>query len=46
MPLVYEPGQRIKYSNAGVAVVGRVVEKVDGRPFAEAFASGCWPRSA
>jgi CubicO group peptidase (beta-lactamase class C family)/D-alanyl-D-alanine dipeptidase len=35
IPLVYEPGQRIKYSNAGVAVVGRVVEKVDGRPFAE-----------
>jgi CubicO group peptidase (beta-lactamase class C family)/D-alanyl-D-alanine dipeptidase len=35
--LVYEPGARIKYSNAAVAVVGRVVEKVDGRPFATAL---------
>lgn len=33
--LVYKPGARTKYSNAGIAVVGRVVEKVSGRPFAE-----------
>ena len=35
VPLVYEPGSKLKYSNAGIAVVGRVVERVDGRPFAK-----------
>jgi len=32
--LVFEPGARTKYSNAGVAVVGAVVERVRGEPFA------------
>lgn len=32
--LVYEPGRHTKYSNAGIAVVGRVIEKVTGRSFA------------
>ena len=32
--LVYEPGTRTKYSNAGIAVVGRVVEKTQQQPFA------------
>src|SRR5262249_26551054 len=32
--LVYEPGSRFKYSNAGVAVVGYVLEKTQGEPFA------------
>jgi CubicO group peptidase (beta-lactamase class C family)/D-alanyl-D-alanine dipeptidase len=32
--LVYEPGTRIKYSNAGVAVAGYVIERLEGRPFA------------
>jgi CubicO group peptidase (beta-lactamase class C family)/D-alanyl-D-alanine dipeptidase len=36
VPLVYEPGTKAKYSNAAIAAVGRVVEKVDGRPFARA----------
>jgi CubicO group peptidase (beta-lactamase class C family)/D-alanyl-D-alanine dipeptidase len=36
IPLVSEPGTNTKYSNAAIAVVGRVVEKVDGRPFARA----------
>jgi CubicO group peptidase (beta-lactamase class C family)/D-alanyl-D-alanine dipeptidase len=36
VPLTYEPGAKIKYSNAAIAVVGRVVEKVDGRPFPQA----------
>jgi serine beta-lactamase-like protein LACTB len=36
VPLVYEPGARTKYSNAAVAVVGQIVERVDGRPFAQA----------
>ena len=31
--LVYKPGTRTKYSNAGIAVVGRVLEKVQGEPF-------------
>jgi len=33
--LVYAPGSKVQYSNAGIAVVGRVVEKVAGKPFAE-----------
>ncbi len=32
--LVYQPGTRTKYSNAGIAVVGRVLEKTQGEPFA------------
>lgn len=32
--LVYPPETRVKYSNAGVAVVGAVLEQVSGRPFA------------
>lgn len=33
--LVYAPGSRTKYSNAGIAVVGRLLEVVAGRPFAQ-----------
>jgi CubicO group peptidase (beta-lactamase class C family)/D-alanyl-D-alanine dipeptidase len=33
--LVYAPGTHTKYSNAGIAVVGDVIEHVTGRPFAE-----------
>jgi CubicO group peptidase (beta-lactamase class C family)/D-alanyl-D-alanine dipeptidase len=36
--LVFEPGKRTKYSNAGIAVVGAVVERVRGEPFAQAIA--------
>jgi CubicO group peptidase (beta-lactamase class C family)/D-alanyl-D-alanine dipeptidase len=32
--LVYEPEDRAKYSNAGIAVVGRVIEEVAGSEFA------------
>lgn len=32
--LVYRPGSKVQYSNAGIAVVGRVLEKVSGMPFA------------
>lgn len=35
VPLVYEPGVRTKYSNAGVAVAGYVLEATQGLPFAE-----------
>ena len=34
-PLVYEPGARVKYSNAGIAVVGHALEAVTGEPFAD-----------
>lgn len=33
-PLVYKPGSRFKYSNAGLAIVGRVVEKIAAAPYA------------
>src|SRR5262249_6647152 len=36
-PVVYQPGTTTKYSNAGIAGVGLVVEKVDGRPYAKAI---------
>ena len=32
--LVYEPETRIKYSNAGIAAVGYVLERLRGEPFA------------
>lgn len=32
--LLWEPGTRTKYSNAGLAVVGRVLEVVHGEPYA------------
>jgi D-alanyl-D-alanine dipeptidase/CubicO group peptidase (beta-lactamase class C family) len=31
--LVYEPGSRTKHSNAGLAIIGRVLELVADRPF-------------
>ena len=31
--LVFKPGARTKYSNAGVAVLGRVLEQATGEPF-------------
>lgn len=33
--LIYPPGEKTKYSNAGVTVVGAVVEKLTGLPFAK-----------
>ncbi len=35
IPLVHAPTTRTKYSNAGLAVVGRLVETVQRKPFAE-----------
>jgi len=35
--LVYRPGTHTKYSNAGIAVVGRVVEVLVKKPFADAL---------
>lgn len=33
--LVYAPGSKVQYSNAGIAVVGRVLEQLSGQDFAE-----------
>ncbi|MEO8199227.1 MAG: serine hydrolase [Gemmatimonadota bacterium] len=33
--LVYPPGSRVKYSNAAIAVVGKVIERVSGKSFAQ-----------
>jgi CubicO group peptidase (beta-lactamase class C family)/D-alanyl-D-alanine dipeptidase len=33
--LVYEPETRTKYSNAGIAVIGRLLEHTQGQPFAD-----------
>ena len=35
--IVYAPESRIKYSNAGIAVVGYVLERLTGNPFANAL---------
>jgi CubicO group peptidase (beta-lactamase class C family)/D-alanyl-D-alanine dipeptidase len=35
--LLFEPGTRTKYSNAGLAVVGAVVERLAGEPFPKAI---------
>ena len=34
-PLQFEPGSRWSYSNAGINVLGRIVEVVSGTPFAD-----------
>jgi CubicO group peptidase (beta-lactamase class C family) len=34
-PLTFEPGAHWAYSNFGYAVLGRIVERVEGKPFAE-----------
>jgi len=34
-PVIYAPGSRVKYSNAGIATVGYVLERTQGRPFAD-----------
>jgi CubicO group peptidase (beta-lactamase class C family) len=34
-PLDFAPGTRFAYSNSGYAVLGRVIEKVSGKPYAE-----------
>ncbi|MCG8468901.1 MAG: serine hydrolase [Gemmatimonadetes bacterium] len=34
-PLIYEPGARVKYSNAGIATVGYALERTQGRPFTD-----------
>jgi CubicO group peptidase (beta-lactamase class C family) len=38
LPLIAEPGTRFSYSQAGYNLLGRVIEKVTGRPFEQAIA--------
>jgi CubicO group peptidase (beta-lactamase class C family)/D-alanyl-D-alanine dipeptidase len=33
--LIYPPGKKTKYSNAGISVVGEVIQKLGGKAFAE-----------
>jgi CubicO group peptidase (beta-lactamase class C family)/D-alanyl-D-alanine dipeptidase len=35
--LVHRPGERAKYSNAGIGVVGYVLERLSGKPFVDAL---------
>jgi len=35
--LVHRPGERTKYSNAGIGVVGYVLERLSGKPFVQAL---------
>ena len=35
MPLDFDPGQRYAYSNFGYSLLGRVIEKVSGKPYEE-----------
>jgi CubicO group peptidase (beta-lactamase class C family) len=35
LPLKYEPGTHYAYSNFGYCILGRVVEKITGKPYAE-----------
>lgn len=34
-PVIYRSGSRVKYSNAGIAIVGYVLERTQGVPFTE-----------
>ena len=43
-PTIYPPGSRIKYSNAGVAVVGRVLEKLRNAPLRRRVGQGDSPK--
>jgi CubicO group peptidase (beta-lactamase class C family) len=33
LPLEFEPGSRFSYSNPGIAVVGRIIEVIAGKPY-------------
>lgn len=35
MPLDFNPGEKFAYSNFGYIILGRVIERVSGRPYAE-----------
>lgn len=44
-PLLFEPGKRWAYSNFGYAVLGRIVEAVEGKPFAEVIAQRIYEKA-
>src|SRR4029078_4326650 len=35
MPLDFDPGEKFAYSNFGFIILGRVIERVSGMPYAE-----------
>ncbi len=35
MPLDFEPGSKFSYSNSGYFLLGVIIEKVTGKPYAE-----------
>lgn len=44
-PLSFRPGQRWAYSNFGYAVLGRIVEAIEGKPFAEVMTKRIYERA-
>jgi CubicO group peptidase (beta-lactamase class C family) len=44
-PLTFEPGESWAYSNFGYAVLGRIVEAIEGKPFAEVVTQRVYERA-
>ncbi|WP_367619082.1 serine hydrolase [Planococcus shixiaomingii] len=44
-PMLFEPGERFKYNNAGFIALGLVVEKITGQPFIEAVKERVFARA-
>jgi len=44
-PLTFAPGKRWAYSNYGYAVLGRIVEVIEGKPFAEVMAKRIYEKA-
>jgi CubicO group peptidase (beta-lactamase class C family) len=43
MPLVFEtPGKEFSYSNSGFIVLGRIIEKITGKPYVDCAREGLW----
>jgi len=43
--LMFEPGEKSVYSSAGYAVLARIIELVDGRPYGQALATRLFERA-
>jgi len=44
-PLIFEPGKRWAYSNFGYAVLGRIVEVIEGKPFVEVMTTRIYDKA-
>ena len=40
LPLAFRPGSRYAYSNSGYVVLGALIERVEGRPYADVLRTG------